>query len=334
MAIDSQVDTNTKPSETGRKEHHSHPRMVVFLVCLVISILMWLFIELMKDYTDEVRYNVTFINVPKDLILTNSNDSVISIGMNAQGFELLAAKYRQKLMDITIDLSTLKIRQTEYGYSAYLPSSRVIDQLGNQIRFEKEITYVKPDTLFFRFSKIFSKQVPVRLNMDYTLSGQYDVTDSIMYKPEYVTVSSIKSIIDTLSFIATQKLSLTNLDSNVNIKVALNKGNRAGFMKFSSDSITVKLKVEKVTEAGYTVPLLISGNSENVKTFPDKVEIICRIPLSVFPQIAASDFSAEVEFLPSSVKEKKLVVNLVRTPAKVKVLKIIPSDVEFIIISK
>ena len=295
---------------------------------------MWLFIELMKDYTDEVRYNVTFINVPKDLILTNSNDSVISIGMNAQGFELLAAKYRQKLMDITIDLSTLKIRQTEDGYSAYLPSSRVIDQLGNQIRFEKEITYVKPDTLFFRFSKVFSKQVPVRLNMDYTLSGQYDVTDSIMYKPKYVTVSSIKSIIDTLSFIATQKLSLTNLDSNVNIKVALNKGNRAGLMKFSSDSITVKLKVEKVTEAGYTVPLLISGNSENVKTFPDKVEIICRIPLSVFPHVAASDFSAEVVFLPSSVKEKKLIVNLVRTPAKVKVLKIIPSDVEFIIISK
>ena len=334
MAVDSQVDTNTKPTETGRKEHHSHPRMVVFLVCLVISIIMWLFIELMKDYTDEVRYNVTFINVPKDLILTNSNDSVISIGMNAQGFELLAAKYRQKLMDITIDLSTLKIRQTEDGYSAYLPSSRVIDQLGNQIRFEKEITYVKPDTLFFRFSKVFSKQVPVRLNMDYTLSGQYDVTDSIMYKPKYVTVSSIKSIIDTLSFIATQKLSLTNLDSNVNIKVALNKGNRAGLMKFSSDSITVKLKVEKVTEAGYTVPLLISGNSENVKTFPDKVEIICRIPLSVFPHVAASDFSAEVVFLPSSVKEKKLIVNLVRTPAKVKVLKIIPSDVEFIIISK
>jgi hypothetical protein len=334
MAVDSQVDTSTKPKETGRKEHQSHPRLVVFLVCLAISILMWLFIELMKDYTDEVRYNVTFINVPKDLILTNSGDSVISIGMNAQGFELLAAKYTRKQRKLTIDLSTLKIRPTGEGYTAYLPSARIVEQLGNQIRFEKEITYIKPDTLFFLFSKIFYKQVPVKINLDYTLDGQYDVTDSIKFKPQFVTVSSIKSIIDTLSFVSTQKLNLSQLDSSVNVKVALNKGYRASLMKFSSDSVTIKLKVEKVTEAGYTIPVSITGNSENVKIFPDKVEIICRIPLSAFPHISASDFSAEVEFQPSSLKENKLKVNLLRTPEKVRVLKINPAEVEYIIISK
>jgi hypothetical protein len=334
MAIDSQIEPTTKPSETGRKEHPSHPRMVVFLVCLAISILMWLFIELMKNYSDEIRYNVSFTNVPKDLILTHSGDSVISIGMNAQGFELLAAKYAHKLTELTIDLSALKIHPTEDGYTAYLPSARLVEQLGTQIRFEKEISFIKPDTLFFRFSKIYYKQVPVKLNVEYTLNGQYDLTDSISYKPHFVTVSSIKSIIDTISYVTTQKLSMAHMDSSVNIKVSLNKGYRASLMKFSTDSISVKFRVEKVTEAGYTIPVSISGNGENVKIFPDKVEIICRIPLSEYPHIAASDFSAEVEFLPSSLKEKKLKVNLLRTPEKVKILKIIPSEVEYIIISK
>jgi hypothetical protein len=334
MAIDSQIEPNTKPSETGRKEHRSHPRLIVFLVCLVISILMWLFIELMKDYTDEIKYNVSFINAPRDLILTHSGDSVISVGMNAQGFELLAAKYAHKLRELTIDLSTLKIRPTADGYIAYLPSSGIVDQLGTQIRFDKEITYIKPDTLFFRFSKIFVKQVPVKLDLDYSLNGQYDITDSIAYTPQFVTVSSIKSIIDTLPFITTKKLQLLQLDSSVNIKVALKKGYRASLLKFSTDSVTVKLKVEKVTEAGYTVPVFVSGNGENVKIFPDKVEIVCRIPLSAYPHIAASDFSAEVEFLPSSIKEKKLKVILIKTPEKVRVLKISPAEVEYIIISK
>lgn len=334
MAIDSQTEPITKPTETGRKEHRSHPRLIVFLVCLVISILMWLFIELMKDYTDEIKYNITFINAPKDLILTNSGESVISIGMNAQGFELLAAKYSRKLRTLSIDLSTLKIRPTKDGYTAYLPSARIIEQLGTQIRFEKEITFIKPDTLFFRFSEIFRKQVPVRLDLYYTLSGQYDVTDSISFRPQVVTVSSIKSIIDTLSFVKTQKLSLTQLDSSVSVKIALFKGQEANLIKFSNDSVTVKLKVEKVTEAGYTVPVSISGNGENVKIFPDKVEIICRVPLSVYPHIEASDFSTQVEFLPSLIKNKKLKVNLVKTPEKVKILKIIPEEVEFIIISK
>lgn len=334
MAIDSQNETITKPTETGRKKHRSHPRLVVFLVCLVISILMWLFIELMKDYTDEVKYNITFINAPKDLILTNSKDRTISIGMNAQGFELLAAKYARKLQELTIDLSTLKIRQDGDGYSAYLPSSRIVEQLGSQIRFEKEISYIKPDTLFFRFAEVFRKQVPVKLDLSYTVSGQYDVTDSITYKPRFVTVSSIKSIIDTLSFVSTQKLRLNDLDSSVNVKIALNKGNKANEMKFSTDSVTVMLTVEKITESGYTVPVTISGNGENVKIFPDKVEIICRIPLSVYPHLAASDFSAAVEFQPSSLTEKKLKVKLVRIPGKIKVLKIIPAEVEYIVISK
>lgn len=334
MAVVSQIDTRSKQSETGRKEHRSHPRLIVFLVCLVISILMWLFIELMKDYTDEIKYNVSFINVPKDLILTNSGDSVIRVGMNAQGFELLAAKYSKKLRKLTIDLSTLKIRPTGDGYTAYLPSARIVEQLGNQIRFEKELTYIKPDTLFFRFSKIFSKQVPVKLDMDYTLDGQYDITDSIAFRPQYVNVSSIKSIIDTLSFVMTDKLNLSKLDSSVNMKVALNKGYRANLIKYSVDSVTIKLKVEKVTEAGYTIPVSIVGNGENVKIFPDKVELVCRIPLSAFPHINASDFSAQVEYLPSSLKEKKLKVSLIKVPDKVKIIKISPAEVEYIIISK
>ena len=334
MAVNSQAEIVSKPTETGRKEHRSHPRLVVFLVCLIISVLMWLFIELMKDYTDEIKYSITFSNVPNDLILTNSGDSVISISMNAQGFELLAAKYAQKQRILNIDLSKLKIRQTDEGYTAYLPSSRIIEQLGQQIRFQKEITYIKPDTLFFRFSAIFSKQVPVKTDISYSLSGQYDITDSIMYTPKFITVSSIKSIIDTISFVKTQKLRLNQLDSSVSMKVALFKGPSASLMKFSSDSVTIKFKVEQVTEAGYTVPVSINGNGEKVKIFPDKVEIICRVPLTVFPHIEASDFSSQVEFLPSLIKDKKLRVNLIKVPDKVRVIKIIPSEVEYIIISK
>ena len=334
MAVDSQFEPIVKPTETGRKEHKSHPRLIVFLVCLAISILMWLFIELMKDYTDEIRYNVTFINAPKDLILTNSGESVISVQMKAQGFELLAAKYARTLRTLTIDLSTLKIRSTTDGYTAYLPSARLMEQLGNQIRFDKEITFIKPDTLFFRFSEIFRKQVPVKPDFSYSLNGQYDITDSIDFKPEMVTVSSIKSIIDTLSFVKTQKLSLSQLDSSVRVRVALFKGNQASLLKYSSDSVTIIIKVEKVTEAAYTIPLTVEGNGENVKIFPDKVEITCRVPLSVFPHIEASGFSAVVQYQPSLTKEKKLKVIMVRIPEKVKILKIQPAEVEFIIIAK
>lgn len=334
MAVDSQSEPTTKTTETDRKEHRSHPRLIVFLVCLAISILMWLFIELMKNYTDEIKYNVAFINVPNNLILTNSDANVISIGMNAQGFELLASKYTRKLRTLTIDLSTIKIRQSEDGYTAHLPSSKLMEQLESQIRFEKEITYIKPDTLFFRFSEVFRKQVPVVLDLDYSISGQYDLTDSVYFRPRFVTVSSTKDIIDTLSAVRTQRLTLNQLDSSVNIRLALYKGEQAGLLKYSNDSVTIKMKIEKVTEAVYTVPVSVAGNGENVKIFPDKVEITCRVPLSVYPHIEASDFSIQVQYIPSLIKGKKLKVSVMKIPDKVKVLKIVPEEVEYIIIAK
>lgn len=334
MAIDSQSDMLNRSPETGRKKRQSHPRMIVFLVCLVISLLMWLFIELMKDYTDEVRYKVSFINAPRDLILTDSGENVVTVGMKAQGFELLVAKYAPKLRQLTIDLSTLKIRPSNGGYAAYLPAEKIMDQLGNQIRFDKEIAYLKPDTLFFRFSEVYRKQVPVKLNVNYSLNSQYDLTDSVTFKPAMVTVSSIKDIIDTLRVVRTQMLNLPQLDSSLSVKVALFKGKQAGLLKYSHDSVTVNFNIEKVTESTYVVPLTATGNGESIKVFPDKVNIICRVPLSVYPHIEASDFMAEVKLQPSLIKEKRLKVNLTKVPDKVKVLKIVPPDVEFIVIAK
>ncbi|MFZ4546015.1 MAG: CdaR family protein [Bacteroidales bacterium] len=334
MAVNSQIAQPTQQKETGRKEHRSHPRLIVFLVCLVISMLMWLFIELMKDYTDEIKYNITFVNAPKDLILTNSGDSILKIGMNAQGFELLAAKYARQDHNLTIDLSTLKIRPTAEGYMAYLPSAGIVSQLGSQIHFKTEITSIKPDTLFFRFSEVFRKQVPVKMDVNYTLNGQYDVTDSLACKPQFITVSSIKSIIDTISFVRTYQINLSRLDSSVSSKVALYKGSHANLLKYSSDSVTIKLGIEQVTEAGYNVPVSISGNGEAIKIFPNKVEIVCRVPLSAYPTIDASDFSTEVIYQPELIKENKLRVNLTKSPGKARILKINPPEVEYIIISK
>jgi hypothetical protein len=288
----------------------------------------------MKDYSDEITYSISFKNTPKDLILTNSGDSILTVGMNAQGFELLVAKFSSNKRKLVIDLSNLKMRTNGDGYTAFLPSARISEQLVAQIRFQKELKYIKPDTLFFRFSTIYRKQIPVKPDIVYSLAGQYDVTDSLSFHPEYITVAGIKSIIDTISFVKTKRIMLYDLDSSFVMKVALDKGSRPDLVKYSKDSITAKLRIEQVTEASYMVPVKINSAGNNVKVFPDKVEIVCRVPLSRFPQINATNFLAQVEYNPLGTNEKRLPVILSRIPDKVRVIKIIPEDVEYILISK
>jgi hypothetical protein len=334
MVTDSAVETSTIPDAPERRRRRSSRRLLTFVVCLGISVLMWLFIELMKDYPDELKYQVAFINSPENLILTNSGDSLLRIGMNAQGFELLAAQYAMKRQHLTIDLSSLRIRQDASGYTAYLPTAQIVEQLGPQIRFQKEITYIKPDTLFFRFSEIVKKQVRIIPDISYSMKNQYDLTDSIQFSPRFVTVSSIQSIIDTLSFIKTANIRLSGLDSSISVRVPLSKGRNTRLLRFSNDSVTISVKVEKVTEASYKVPVTVNGNGQNIKIFPDHAEILCRVPLSVYAQISDQDFATGVEYIPGVSKGSKLPVRLLRFPEKVRVLKTVPAEVEYIIIAR
>lgn len=333
MATFSQIDTgNVTPAD--RKKNRSYRRLIVFLVCLIISILMWFFVELMKNYSDEIKYTVKFKNVPKDLILTNSADSIVSIGMNAQGFELLGARFFSHKRILEIDLSNIKIRPSGDGYTAFLSSSKISEQLFAQIKFHKEILYIKPDTLFFRFATTYRKQVAVKPDIEYSVSGQYDLVDSLAFNPQYITVAGPKSIIDTITFVKTKKILLNGLDSSLRMKVMLDKGIRPDLVKYSTDSILVKLQIEEVTEAGYMVPLIVNSSGKNIKVFPDKVEIICRVPLSRFSQVDASDFVLQVDYNPEKPGREKLPVELLRSPDKVRVMKIVPDEVEYIIISK
>ena len=333
MAIESRGEITPKSTEARRNNRKTYIKLVVFLGCLIISTFMWLFVELMKDYTDEINYGIRFTNVPKDLILTNSGDSLIKVSIKAQGFELLSAKYIKKSRTLTIDLTELKIRTTPEGYTAFLPSVGIMEQLSKQLRFSNEITSIQPDTLFFKFSEVFRKQVPVHLDFSYVLGSQYDITDSVVYNPREIIVSSIKSIIDTINSVTTEKLQLNNPDSSLVVKVPISKGNSASLMKFSSDSVTVRITIQQVTEAVYKIPLSIDADTRLIKIFPDKVEVFCRVPLTEYPHIESSAFAARVVYVQGTT-ENKLKVQLTKVPAKARVVRIDPPEVEYIIIAK
>lgn len=313
-----------------RKRPRSYKKMVVYFVCLILSTVMWLFVELMKDYNDVITYSLQFENVPKDLILTNSADNNVQIDIKAQGFELLAAKYLKKNKTLTIDLSDIKYRHSAEGYSAFITTLKLKEELSKQLYFANNITGIKPDTLFFRFSEVFRKTVRVVPDLKYSLNSQYDLVDSVQIYPELITVSSIKSVIDTLTMVTTVPYKIDNIDTNLTIKLPLQKGIHQNLIKFSSDTITVKFSVNQVTEAIYPVSVSVIG--DNLKIFPDKVQVYCRVPMNLYKTIEASSFIAQVEY--SSDADKKLKVQLVRLPKYIKVLRIEPESVDYILISK
>jgi len=329
--IEIQLET-AKPKPGKRK---IRVRIFIFLVCLAISGAMWLFIELMKDYTTDITYAISFSNVPNDLILVNQADSIITVGVTAQGFELLVAQFMHEKQTIDINLSDLRIRQGVDGYTAFMPASRLLDQVGRQLKYSKSITSIRPDTLLFRFSEVYRKLVPVRPDISYSFAGQYQLSDTIRFSPQSVTVSSIRNVIDTIRFVTTQRVDLHDLDSSLSITVPLKKGLRNNMIRYSSDSVNIKLQVEKFTEAVYNVPVSITGNQLPIRLFPDQVQVTCMVPLNKFKDIEAGSFTAMVVATPEALAGSKyLLVRLTKIPSAVRSVRLKPDHVEYIIIAK
>lgn len=315
------------------KKPRSYRLLVAFIICLTISGLMWLFIELLKTYNDEVKYNIEFKNVPKGLILTNTGDSSIYIGLTSQGFELINIKYFEKRKKpLIVNLEDINIRQTAEGYVASLPTAKLIRDLNKQLDLSKSISYIRPDTLYFKFSEVHSKRIPVIPLFSFESGSQYEMGDSISISPQLVTVRSIKNVIDTIRAAYTDIVKIKIADTNKLMKVRLSKGKMPWLLKYSSDSVSLKVNLQQITEAIYSVPVQVRGEGkENVKIMPEKVDLYCRVPMAQFKNIKPEDFEVTADYKKHTSKGK-LNVQVSQYPAGIKVIKTKPSELEYIIL--
>ena len=61
-------------------------KLYVFLVCLAISIFIWLLIVLSKNNIETIDYPITYSKPPDNLVLTNVPDSLLSFRLSSSGF--------------------------------------------------------------------------------------------------------------------------------------------------------------------------------------------------------------------------------------------------------
>jgi hypothetical protein len=56
-------------------------RTTVFIICLLVSALLWLTIKFSSDYTVEIPYSINLKGIPEGKVLVNQPDSVLRINV-------------------------------------------------------------------------------------------------------------------------------------------------------------------------------------------------------------------------------------------------------------
>lgn len=298
--------------------------------------MMWGMIKLTHEYDVTVRFKVEAATFPKDRILIRNTDSIISITVRAKGLDYYSRLFSAQLKPLYFNLNDLKLKRTGDRYTGYLRTSRntrvILDQLPSGI----EILAIEPDTLHFIFEKSFSRNIVIRPDVTLRFSRQYNLYDSIAVTPDSVLVSGRKETLDTLRYISTESKSYTNLDKGLTEKLRLINPGLYPPVKFSVDSAELKISVEKFTEAQVEVPVELISDSppgSTYKTFPEKITLTCLIAMKDYNRLDPTLFTvvANTEALKES-SDRRIPVKVIAAPLFIKVIKIDPDKVEYLII--
>lgn len=323
------TDVNLRPElSTARLRN----QFSVFLVFIIASAFIWLVIKLSNDFTSTVTYQVNYEDTPTGQILISASDSVISVGLDASGFDLVNYHLFKRKPGVTIDLSGVKIHSTGNVNKGFLVTEELIRKLSGQVGSHNELLFIIPDTLNFVFMPEHKKKVPVVPMVQYRLKPQHMLYDSIQISPDSIWLYGPDEILDTMFYVQTASTNLVDLHENTSVLLPLVKPTGVP-LTYSATEVEVLLKIEKFTEKTFSLPVQIDCPKDEytLRIFPETVNVHCLVALKDYKRVDPAMFKAIVECRNDDQQtSNKLRVEISQFPSFVRIARLEPERVEFI----
>tara|TARA_B100001079_G_C16410835_1_gene516313 strand:+ start:6638 stop:7594 length:957 start_codon:yes stop_codon:yes gene_type:complete len=263
----------------------------VFGFFLIFSAILWVLVQLSKEYNRTVEIPLTYINTPMDKTLQDA-PKTLRFNLDAKGF-LLIWKYEFFKPVLTIDLKNTKENGAQLVYNIRDHRSSI----ENQLNIDFEDTNFLKDDIVIDFQPRKEKRVLVipktKLNYDVGFSA----VNRVQLSPDSITVSGAKNIIDTLSSVSTNLISLSNISKDISGTIAIDTTN-LGMLNFYRNTVNYTQKVAKFTEGNVEIPVEVINvpRGTNLTIFPKKVMIYYQVNLKNYEFVKADQFKVVCDF--------------------------------------
>jgi hypothetical protein len=318
----------------GKKDEKFRQRLSIFLVCLVISVIIWFTIKLSDEYDTVIQIPVTFSHIPKNKVLTYASDSVLQIEIFEKGSDILRMNYLEKIAPTSISLRFLPLYPKGEEYQGIITTSILINDIEREQNLIGKIISISPDTIYLYFETEKARKVPVKARFDLTFEKEFMMYGPAVFSPDSVLVKGPENKLNDVISASLGVIKLDQLNQNVTGEKNFSKDSANRNLSFYPDKISFSIPVEKFTEAETEVTVkIINNNGLKVKTFPDKVKVFYNVALKDYAKIEPGMISAVADISAVNLlEEDKIKVSLESYPSFIRINKTEPEKVEFIII--
>lgn len=300
-------------------------RFGAVIICIIFAVGAWLFMALNKKYPYTVQTEILYKDEPQGKAFKALQPDTVDLKVEGTGWQLLFARLRIKPPSINVSLQKLNTR-------SYVVFSDQLDQINRQLETSQQVISIKPDTLFFDFSRRTNKRVPIKLISKLEFAPQYGISKETKLTPSYVNISGPQEELEKIHIWHTDSLKLSDIKQSVETRVNVLR-NAISNVSIYPNNVGVKLTVDEFTEKTIEVPLTILNNKEyhDVKLYPKKVKITLLVALSNYAKVD-NNLKAVVDLNEWKVlKHNRLSVKVTTLPEFSKLVSISPSNIDFII---
>lgn len=278
-------------------------------------------------YEKEIPVPIRLVNVPKNIIITTNMPDTVIVTVRDKGFAFIGYFTGEPFRPINLNFSTYANESAGRGS---VPLADVQNILYQRLATSSRITALKPDQLKFYFNFGQSKTLPVRANGIMTPAKNYYLA-RVSFWPEKVTVYAQQSKLNSLRYIMTEKLNLTNFTDTLIRQVNLQK---IIGVKTVPEKVKIGLYPDILTEESIEVPIkaINMPKGKTLRTFPSKVKVLFNIGATAFRKINEKQFEVVVDYNELQANQSdKCALHLKTVPAEVRQARLEMNQIDYLV---
>lgn len=280
-----------------------------------------------QTYEQEIRIPVTYVNVPKNVVLTSGEADTMRVTVSDKGIILATYLYGQSMQPVSVDFKSF----THTGDQGSIPNSELKKLAMQRLMASSKITSVKPDRMVFYYNYGEKKRVPVQHSGQVQPDNQYYMA-SVDYMPDSVTIYASKKKLDSIHVVNTVPLNYTGVNDTLTVHARLQK---ISGVKMVPEVIDIRFITDVLSEVGFdNIPVVGLNMPEGkvLRTFPAKVSVRFVTGVSQYRNMSASDFVVVADY--NKIKDNpspKCTIEIYSKPEGVSRTRLNVTQVEYLI---
>lgn len=336
---------NTLNQNTSKNLNLKNPvfrqKFIIFLYCLVISAATWIIIKFSKDNTINLPIAYAITDIPDNVFIKSLSDSTLLLSLKTSAFKLyLSPRYSQN-QNINIEYSRIQRMMRQGNEVHYFTTVGIGNRLAASLDIARPMLEIIPDTVFIEVSRAYSKKVPLIFKGHLDFAPQHQLYEPMKLSADSISLRGPRQILEGISVLYTDSVQLNQLSESTSIQLNVAAPFSQKSIIISPKTVTAQIQVEKFTEAVVEIPItaVISADThfskDDIRLFPEKVRITCRVALKDFKKVNTEWFQAVV-YYPGAEKQSNalLKVEVTAFPAFTSIVRFEPEWVEYVIVKQ